>query len=1350
MTIFQDAFISYGRADSKAFATQLNQRLIAEGLTVWFDFKDIPLGVDYPKQIDEGIKKAHNFLFIISPHSVNSPYCRLEIEIALKWNKRIIPLLHVEEISRETWRQRNPTGAEADWQAYTAAGEHSSFANMHPVISKINWVYFRHGLDDYEQAMQGLLAIFERQKDYVNLHTRLLAQALEWERQHKRSRYLLVAEERQQAEDWLLTRFTDEQPPCIPTDLHCELITESLKNARNLMTQVFLAYAEEDKAISEQVRRSLMRTGLTVWTNTTDIQIGAEFQAAIYQGIEAADNLVYLLSPASLRSSYCQQELDYALSLNKRVIPVLVKPMDETPIPDTLKTLQYIDLTDNVADADYQKDESDLLRILRQDADYYDNHKQLLVKALKWKQQDRNTSILLRGYNLRHGEKWLQLGKQRLQHRPTALHEGFIEESLRQPPAASLDVFISYSRADADFARKLNDALQLQGKTTWFDQESIAAGTADFQQEIYRGIEVSDNFLFILSPNSIQSEYCADEVNYATGLNRRIVTVLCRPISTADLHPALAKVQWLDFSQQDESFSHQFNRLVRVLETNREHVHSHTKWSQRALEWEHKNRSEDLLLRGNELAIAQEWLKQALQQRQLPAVTDLQKALIEFSQASVDAAIQREKRQEMILRFLLVGVSAALVVAVGALALAFRQSQQATKSQIQALNQASQASFTLNPNSFQALLQALEAGTRLKQTFWLQQDAALRAEVMTVLGQASYWVRELNRLEGHSHYIQDISFSPDGNIIATASLDDTAKLWSRDGSLLRTLTGHSDAVKSVSFSPNSNMLATASNDQTIKLWTLDGQEIITLNGHGDWVNSVSFSPDGQTIATASFDRTVKLWTQTGEELAVLAGHENGVNSVSFSPDGQTIATASHDTTVKLWSIEGQLLHTFKGHQDEVYDVSFSPDGQTLATASKDHTVILWNSATRTKQLSLKGHQDTVFSVRFSPDGQMIATTSEDETVKFWTREGREIITLHGHHSRVDSVWFSPDGHTLASAGFDKTIRLWRLNLPNLIPIYNAHNATIYGVDFSPDGQMIATASHDNTVNLWTRDGRLSQTLTGHQGPVISVSFSPDGQSIATASADQTVKLWDWNGQGKNTLSDHQAAISSVSFSPDGQIIGTASWDQTAKLWGRDGHLIRTLEGHKDGILSISFSPDGQSIATASQDKTAKIWTIDGKELNTLTGHNGAVYWVRFSPDGDLIVTASEDNTAKLWTIDGQEILSLKSHSAGVLGLSFSPDGQRIATASDDNTVKLWQRDGTLITTLIGHQGPVNGLSFSPDGAMLASVGADQQVLIWNIQDFTLDGLLAYGCGWVGDYLKTNAAAPRHLCNSVNR
>jgi WD40 repeat protein len=104
-----DAFISYGRADSLAFGRKLYARLLEEGFKIWFDQNDIPLGVDFQNQIDDGIEKAHNFLFLIAPHSVNSPYCLKEIELAIKRNKRIIPLLHVEQISRETWQQRDGT-----------------------------------------------------------------------------------------------------------------------------------------------------------------------------------------------------------------------------------------------------------------------------------------------------------------------------------------------------------------------------------------------------------------------------------------------------------------------------------------------------------------------------------------------------------------------------------------------------------------------------------------------------------------------------------------------------------------------------------------------------------------------------------------------------------------------------------------------------------------------------------------------------------------------------------------------------------------------------------------------------------------------------------------------------------------------------------------------------------------------------------------------------------------------------------------------------------------------------------------------------------------------------------------
>ena len=681
MNSFQDALISYGRDDSKAFAAKLHQRLVAEGLEVWFDFEDIPLGVDFQSEINGGIEKAHNVLFIISPSSVNSKYCLKEIEYALQHNKRIIPLLHVEEIDQETWRQRHPNGTDEEWEAEKAASKHLIMENMHPAVRKINWVYFREGVDDFEASLAGLLEIFGRHQDYVHQHTLFLTKALAWEQHQRQSRYLLLGEERQQAEEWLKIHFNHEQPPCLPTELHCEFITESIKQANNLMTQVFLAHADEDAAIAEQVRYSLMRAGITVWISGRDIETGEDFQAAIKRAIEESDNLVYLLSSASLQSNYCQKEIDYALSLNKRIIPLLATPIDPDQVPAALRDLQYINLTDNVGETDYLQDEGQLLKILWQDAAYYKKHKILLVKALTWKRQYRNPSILLRDHNLHDAESWLKIAQQRTQHRPTSLQEVFINQSLRHPPATSLDVFITYSEVDSGFARRLNDALQNQGKTTWFAQEEITAGV-DFQQEIYRGIERSNNFLFILSPSSVNSLTCINELAYTAQLNKRVIAILHRPMDPQDLHPKLtpflcelassessyqpasnpefgsashhigvSKVQWIDFNQSETDFSTQFNQLVRTLDRGREYVQNHTKWSQRALEWMQKGRSEDLLLRGSELVIAESWLREAKEQDKKPTATDLQKAFIQAGRAVCDRLQrQAQNRQKLELR----------------------------------------------------------------------------------------------------------------------------------------------------------------------------------------------------------------------------------------------------------------------------------------------------------------------------------------------------------------------------------------------------------------------------------------------------------------------------------------------------------------------------------------------------------------------------------------------------------------------------------------------------------------------------------------------------------------------------
>ncbi|NEQ50757.1 MAG: toll/interleukin-1 receptor domain-containing protein, partial [Leptolyngbya sp. SIO3F4] len=652
MNPLQDIFISYGRIDSKHFAKRLNDRLVALDYTVWFDFESIPQGVDYQKQIDDGIAKADNFVFIISPHATKSPYCHREIEQAIALNKRLVPIMHIEKTSRETWQTRHRDSGDNDWDAYCSRGEHSCFTHMHPEIEKINW----NQLDftdesNFESAFQSLIELFQQERSYVRQHTKLLNKALDWKHQQKQTQYLLIGEDRQQAETWLARRFKDKQPPCLPTDLHCEFITDSIKNANNLMTQVFLCHADQDRDIAKQIQRTLMRAGITTWTHHDDIEFGSDFQTAMIQGMEEADNAVFLISPHSLVSPYCQQELNHALSLNKRIIPILVSEVDTEQIPQSIQTLQYINLTDNLTQANYKEDENDLLRILKHDAIYYHEHKILLTKALKWERQQQNPCILLRGYERQHALAWLKLAKQHPNHSPTPLQIDFITESERQPSSISLDVFVSYSRTDSDFARKLNDSLQKQGKRTWFDQESIASG-ADFQQEIYRGIEASDHFLFILSPRSVNSPYCADEVEYAAKLNKRIVTICYRTVDEASLHPELAKVQWLDFRNHNADFSASFQELIHTLDADPEHLSFHTSLLMQAITWDKKRRRESLLLREDELIEAEQWLLQSAGKQ--PQPTALQGSYVA---ASRKASTNRQ-------RILVGGLSALLALAI--------------------------------------------------------------------------------------------------------------------------------------------------------------------------------------------------------------------------------------------------------------------------------------------------------------------------------------------------------------------------------------------------------------------------------------------------------------------------------------------------------------------------------------------------------------------------------------------------------------------------------------------------------------------------------------------------------------
>jgi WD40 repeat protein len=252
--------------------------------------------------------------------------------------------------------------------------------------------------------------------------------------------------------------------------------------------------------------------------------------------------------------------------------------------------------------------------------------------------------------------------------------------------------------------------------------------------------------------------------------------------------------------------------------------------------------------------------------------------------------------------------------------------------------------------------------------------------------------------QGHPAITSSVVFARNstGHIrLISGSDDHTIKVWDwQTGECVRTLSEHESWVQTLSVSPDGQMLASGSRDKTIKLWDWQmGECLQTLTGHLHRVKAVAFSPDGTTLASAGDDQTVKLWNvETGKCIQTLWGHQDWVLAIAFSPCGSRIASGSGDQGIKLWDCHtGECLQTLTEHRRRVRSVAFSPNGQLLASGSDDGLVKLWDQYSDRCYRTLQGHQKGVWSVAFHPDGTSVASSSSDGTIKLWSVETGECL-----------------------------------------------------------------------------------------------------------------------------------------------------------------------------------------------------------------------------------------------------------------------------------------------------------------------------------------------------------------------
>lgn len=279
---------------------------------------------------------------------------------------------------------------------------------------------------------------------------------------------------------------------------------------------------------------------------------------------------------------------------------------------------------------------------------------------------------------------------------------------------------------------------------------------------------------------------------------------------------------------------------------------------------------------------------------------------------------------------------------------------------------------------------------------------------------------------GHSGSVLSIAWSPDGELLATGSVDGTVKLWQRNSFLESTLQTGAGAVFSLSWTPDSERLAVgalkATDDNTTQIWNRDGTLEHTL--HTQWSGgkfyNAAWSPDGNYLFGGAIDYS--LWDSAGNVITTTYACEQCTPAwaSAWSPDSKSWAIGNENGLVSLYSISGEWLVDMQA-QSSVNHMAWSPDGTTIAITNE-----LWKPG-GTRAGSLYGFRSSITALDWSPDSTMIAAsasgTGDTGLLGIFDAKGSELYRAENTGGQVNYVKWSPDGKTLAVAYESKTVRL---------------------------------------------------------------------------------------------------------------------------------------------------------------------------------------------------------------------------------------------------------------------------------------------------------------------------------------
>lgn len=625
----------------------------------------------------------------------------------------------------------------------------------------------------------------------------------------------------------------------------------------------------------------------------------------------------------------------------------------------------------------------------------------------------------------------------------------------------------------------------------------------------------------------------------------------------------------------------------------------------------------------------------------------------------------------------------------------------------------------------------------------------------------------------HADVVFKARFSPDGQMVATSSWDNTVKIWNtQTGELLHTLSrGSEDDNRYSDFNwrPDGGAVAVGRPRRSLAdVWSIPSGAFLgslpSAAGH-----IVTYSGDGRWLALISPDSdAVQVWDAHTLRLVVSLPVYRSMHA-AFDSTGDRIVTASGAGHLALWRLpSGERIHTLQESGDRIHDVMFSPDDAWLATAETNDTLRVWDAATGQLHRAFREGRGDVSVVAFDPHSRLVAMEGKTGAVVVEIATGRRIARFGDSFGALSGIQFDGTGRRVLTTTTDKTARVWeiadseyRFASPQietqacgqgtfsmnhssryiLVPCSSA--AYVWDTDtdrllaklpigpdpwglarMSLDGKHVAIAN-DKHVLLYALDDPEHPREIHHPASLTELAFSADGLSLASASSDGSLLVT--RGGATRQLSSGGRKITGLIFLDKAQHLLVAR-PRMLQLYKLDdgGELAAWDNPLQTDVRAFRVSSDEAKVLTMSEPRypdteAPVLWNLPGRRMIApLAVTDKQIYSARFIDQERAILTTSSAGGTQI--MSASTGLPMRTIIKGyALDATLDPNGDFVVVSNNGQVVFVDPASGENIWSFAAHRGTINSLRYT--GSSLYTQSHDGDIARWEITPLPSDDAL---------------------------